>query len=106
MGDHVDYAGHAERRAGINAHDAALRNGGRYDAAVDKAGHVELASVMGGAGHFGASVDSWGSGADVGAHVTHRIFLLDWTCGVPLAACVSVRTMARRASSILNVLWE
>ena len=29
---------------------------------------------------------------------------MDWTCGVPFAACVSVRTMARRASSILKAL--
>ena len=32
------------------------------------------------------------------------IFLLDCDCGVPRAACVSARTMARRASSILKAL--
>ena len=34
----------------------------------------------------------------------HRIFLSDCDCGVPAAACVSARTTARRARSILKAL--
>src|SRR5205807_5991422 len=72
-------------------------------AAVGKAARIEFARILCLAGNFGAAVDARGGRSDV-IHVAHLIFLCDCDCGVPRAACVSARTMARRASSILNVL--
>ena len=41
----------------------------------------------------------------VATRVTYRITFTDWDCGVPAAACSSARTIARRANSILKLLW-
>src|SRR6516162_6109995 len=107
MRQHIDYAFNGKRRARVDARDAALGDG-RCDATdVDAPGGIELAGVFRGAGNLGAAIDAGCGGADVSRHEpapAHRIFLLDCDCGVPAAACVSARTMARRARSILKAL--
>src|ERR1700730_15182755 len=72
-----------------------------------EADRIELAGIFCCAGDLAAAIDAGCGGADVGRHgpaPAHRIFLLDCDCGVPAAACVSARTMARRARSILKAL--
>src|SRR5215475_13423027 len=74
---------------------------------MGEAGRIELAGVFRSTRNLGATVDTGCVGADVSGHwrvPAQRIFLLDCDCGVPAAACVSARTMARRARSILNAL--
>src|SRR5215467_12326619 len=72
--------------------------------------HVEFAGIFGGASDFEAAVDAGGGLADLVAGCDHDALcqttrLSDCDCGVARAACVSVRTMPRRASSILKSLW-
>src|SRR5262245_58248188 len=71
-----------------------------------EAWNVELRGIFGSAGDLGDAVDAGGWGADVFLHGdAQAIFLWDCDCGVPRAAWLSARTMARRARSILKVLW-
>ena len=104
MGKDVDDAGDAQCLAGIDTADAPFRYGRPDDIALDEAGDVELAGIFGFAGDLGPAVDARGSCSDIGCHGAHRIFLTDCDCGVPRAAWLSVRTMARRASPILKLL--
>ena len=107
MRQHVDHAFNGKRLARVDARDAALGDRGRNDAGMREAGRIELAGIFRRAGDLGAAVDAGCGGADVSRHgpaPAHRIFLLDCDCGVPAAACVSARTMARRARSILKAL--
>ena len=68
-------------------------------------GALEFPGVFRRPGDLVAPVDAGGGSPDVSGHWhAHAIFLLDIDCGVPRAACVSARMMARRARSILNVL--
>src|SRR5262249_5162813 len=100
-----EHAFDAQRLAGVDALDASLGDRRGDDAAVGEAGRIEFGGIFGRAGDLGASVDAGGRSADVGLHgVAHTIFLFDCDCGVPREACVSVRTMPRRASSILKEL--
>src|SRR5262249_25259511 len=105
VGQHIEHAVDAARLADVDARDAALGDGGGDDGAISEARHVELGRIFGGAGDLGAAVDPGGGSADESGHGGHRTFLSDCDCGVPFAACVKARTMARRASSILNALW-
>ena len=104
MREHVEHVFDRQRATCVDLRDAAFGDGRGDDAAIGEVGGFELAGVLRRAGDLGASVDAGGRGADIRCHGAHRIFLLDWTCGVPFAACVKVRTMARRASSILKAL--
>ena len=106
VGEHGRHAFDAHRGAGIEADNATLRDRRRDDAAVeDAAGHIELGGVFRSAGDLGDAVDAGGGRTDVGCHgCAQAIFLDDWDCGVPRAACVSARTRQRRARSILKVL--
>ena len=72
---------------------------------LDQTVAIKFAGIFRGAGHFGMAVDAGCGRTDIGCHAAHRIFLLDWICGVPAAACVKARITARRARSILNALW-
>ena len=104
MGEHVDHAVDAQRFAGVDARDAPFRDGRLDDIAMDEAGDIELAGIFGLAGDLGPAVDAGRRCSDIGCHGAHRIFLSDCDCGVPRAAWLSVRTMARRASPILKSL--
>ena len=105
MRQHVEHALDAHRGAEIDARDAALRDCRGYNAAVNKARHVELGGVFGGAGDLREAVDPGCGCADVMRHGrAQAIFLDDCDCGVPRAACVSAREMQRRARSILKLL--
>ena len=73
-------------------------------AAVNQAVGVELGGVFRRAGDLGAAIDARRRRSDV---IGHCLTALSWSicdCGVPCAAWVSARTMALRASSILNAL--
>src|SRR5215471_21049206 len=106
MRQHVDHTCNGECFAGVDPGDAALGDRGCNDAAMRQTGRIELGGVFCSAGDLGAAIDAR-CGTDVGGHKpapAQRIFLLDCDCGVPAAACVSARTMARRARSILKAL--
>lgn len=108
MRENVEHAFDAQRVARVNVRDAALGDRRCHDGGVDEAIDIVLAGILGGAGHLGMTVDAGGRSADVGrcaiSHGAHRTFLDDCDCGVPRAACVSARTTARRARSILKAL--
>src|SRR4029077_2755750 len=104
VGEDVENAFDGKRLARVDALEPPARNRRGDDAAIGKVGSRELTRVLRHAGDLDASVNARGRSADIRFHDTHRIFLLDWICGVPFAACVSVRMMARRARSILKAL--
>ena len=56
MGEHVEHAFDTQRLAGVDARDAALRNGRLDHAAISKAGNAGFAGISGLAGDFGATV--------------------------------------------------
>ena len=93
-----------KRPARVDTRDAASCDGRGDDAAISEVWSLKLPGVLPHAGDLEPSVDTRGRGADVGFHDAYRIFLLDWICGVPFAACASVRIMARRARLILKAL--
>ena len=101
---HLDHTFDALRRGRVNAPDAAFRDGRGDDAAVEEAWNVELGGIFCGACNFCNAVDAGRGRADVCHGYAQMIFLDDCDCGVPCAACVSVRTMQRRARPILKVL--
>src|SRR6185437_12575149 len=103
VGEHVQHALGAQRRAGVDTGDAPFGDRRGDDGGVSETRRIGIAGVFGGSGDLGAAVDAGCGCADKG-HGAHRIFLLDCDCGAPAAAWLSARTMARRASSILNVL--
>src|ERR1700754_3753851 len=103
---HIEHAADPERFAGIDAQDTAFGDGRLDNIGIDEVRGAELSGIFGRAGDLGPTVDAGYRGADVGAcRNVHRILLLDWDCGVARAAWVSARMTARRARSILNVLW-
>ena len=105
MRKHVDHALDAFRGACVDACDATFRDCRGDDAAVEEAWRVELGGIFCRAGDLGDAVDAGCGSADVRCHgCPQMIFLDDCDCGVPRAACVSARTMPRRARSILKVL--
>src|SRR5204862_1010533 len=55
---HVDDAFDGKRATGVDARDAALRNGGGDDAAISETGDVELAGILSRAGDLGPAVDA------------------------------------------------
>jgi hypothetical protein len=102
---HIEHALDAQGGAGIDAYDATLRDCRGYNAAISKAWHVELGGIFCDAGDLREAVDAGSGSADVRRHGwAQTIFLEDCDCGVPRAACVSARTMQRRARSILKLL--
>ena len=109
VGQDIENAFDTQRRAYVDARDAALGDRRGDDGAVNESRGVEFAGIFRAAGDFGMAVDARGGGADIGSrgggHGGHRIFLLDCDCGVAFAACVKARTMTRRARSILKALW-
>src|SRR5258707_8585756 len=102
--EHINHACDGERIAWINARDTALGDGGGNNAGMRKAGCIELAGIFRDAGDLGVAVDAGYSAADIRRHGAHRILLSDCDWGVPVAAWVSARTIARRARSILKAL--
>ena len=107
MREHVDHAFNRKRLARVDTGDPALGDRGCHDAGMREAGCIELAGVFRRAGDLGAAIDAGCGSPDVSRHgpaPAHRIFLLDCDCEVPAAACVSARTIVRRARSILKAL--
>src|SRR5947209_2328388 len=102
--EHVDHAFDGKRFAGVDARDPAFCNARGNERTVRKIVSRVFGGVFRRAGHLGAAVDARRRYADVGRRAAHRIFLSAWDCGVPRAAWVSARTIARRASSILKAL--
>ena len=106
MGENGEHAFDAKRFARVDARDATPGDGRGDDAAIGEAAFVELAGILRRAGDLGAAVDAGDGLSDVAVHgAAHAIFFVDCDCGVPCAACESVRTIARRARSILKSLW-
>ncbi len=104
MGQNVEDAFDAQRIADVDTRDAAFGDGRGDDGAVGHALAIEFAGILCRAGDLSMAVDAGCGRANIG-HEVHRTFLSDCDCGVPCAACVSARTMARRARSILKALW-
>src|SRR5262249_9981129 len=103
---HVEHALYLQCIAGIDARDAAARNCRLDHEAVDETLSLELGGVFRGARDLGAAIDAGGWRSDIGVHrLSHAIFLWACDCGVERAACIRVRTMARRASGSLKALW-
>src|SRR5215213_5377235 len=103
MREHVDHAVDAQGIARVDARDPALGDGGRDDAAVGEVGRADVGRVLRRAGDLRRTVDAGRCGAYV-SHDGHRIFLVDWLCGVLPTACANARSMARWAKSILKAL--
>ena len=106
---HIDHAFNGKGFASVDPGDAALGDRGCNDTGMCEPGHIELAGVFRRAGDLGAAIDAGCGGADVSGHgpaPIHRIFLLDCDCGVPVAAWVSARMMARRETDLEGVMLE
>src|SRR5262245_25272109 len=96
VAEHVDHAFDAQRLTRVDAHDAALGDAGRDDAAMGEAGSVVLGSVFCRAGDFRVAIDSGSGGADVGHGSAHRMICLRRNRGAE--ACLFVRLLLTESS--------
>src|SRR3712207_9549707 len=99
--EHVDHAVDAQGAAGVDARYPALGDGGRDDAAVDEVGRTDVGRVLRRTRDLRGAVDAGRCGAYV-SHDGHRIFLVDWLCGVPPAA----RSEERRVGKECRSRWS
>src|SRR5258705_1252154 len=101
---HIDHAVDAQRLARVDAHNSSLGDRRCNHAAMGEVRGAEFAGIFRRTGDLGVAVDAGCGRTDIRGHNAHRIFLSDCDCGVPFAAWVKARTMARRARSILKLL--